>query len=393
MPLYPVAGANADPERGGATVNCIMHQQFATISRGGRSLLELLRQDGVVEPSEHVAFFGLRAHGAQAAGAEPVHATEQVYVHSKLLLVDGRAALLGSANLNDRSLLGERDSEVNVLVRDADDDGGRDGAGAAAGAAALLGGHGFSATLQAQLLTEHLGLARAEPDEAAAVLADPASARGWAAICAVGQRNARLLHGAFRCVPSDEITSFAQLDAVRQRRAHDAAPPGLPQAASSAAATLSSGASATLESGSKPLSRGVSLGLVSLAAVGTAVVGAASPRREADASQPSDSTGGRGEARATDSHAAARDEQHSLPASRRARRTPEEERNGDGSVDGGRASHDHDDKRAATMHVDVASLGGVQGTLCAMPLHFLERERLQPENPNLVTRELIETLQ
>jgi phospholipase D1/2 len=46
--------------------------------------------------------------------------TEQIYVHSKLMIVDDRFALLGSANINDRSLLGDRDSELAVLVMDDD---------------------------------------------------------------------------------------------------------------------------------------------------------------------------------------------------------------------------------------------------------------------------------
>jgi phosphatidylserine/phosphatidylglycerophosphate/cardiolipin synthase-like enzyme len=36
----------------------------------------------------------------------------QIYVHSKLMIIDDRMALIGSANINDRSLLGSRDSEV-----------------------------------------------------------------------------------------------------------------------------------------------------------------------------------------------------------------------------------------------------------------------------------------
>lgn len=39
----------------------------------------------------------------------------QVYVHSKIMIIDDRAALIGSANINDRSLLGSRDSEVSIL--------------------------------------------------------------------------------------------------------------------------------------------------------------------------------------------------------------------------------------------------------------------------------------
>lgn len=33
-------------------------------------------------------------------------------MHSKLMIVDDRMVLIGSANINDRSLLGSRDSEV-----------------------------------------------------------------------------------------------------------------------------------------------------------------------------------------------------------------------------------------------------------------------------------------
>ncbi len=44
--------------------------------------------------------------------------TEQIYVHSKTMIVDDQYAIIGSANINDRSLLGERDSELAVLVMD-----------------------------------------------------------------------------------------------------------------------------------------------------------------------------------------------------------------------------------------------------------------------------------
>lgn len=39
----------------------------------------------------------------------------QVYVHSKIMIVDDCTTLIGSANINDRSLLGSRDSEVSLL--------------------------------------------------------------------------------------------------------------------------------------------------------------------------------------------------------------------------------------------------------------------------------------
>lgn len=46
------------------------------------------------------------------------YVTEQVYVHTKLIIVDDRYALFGSANINDRSLNGEGDSEIALLVAD-----------------------------------------------------------------------------------------------------------------------------------------------------------------------------------------------------------------------------------------------------------------------------------
>lgn len=44
--------------------------------------------------------------------------TEQAYVHSKLLIVDDRIVIVGSANINDRSLNGGRDSELAVCLTD-----------------------------------------------------------------------------------------------------------------------------------------------------------------------------------------------------------------------------------------------------------------------------------
>jgi phosphatidylserine/phosphatidylglycerophosphate/cardiolipin synthase-like enzyme len=41
-----------------------------------------------------------------------------VYIHTKTMIVDDLYVILGSANINDRSLLGDRDSEVDVLISD-----------------------------------------------------------------------------------------------------------------------------------------------------------------------------------------------------------------------------------------------------------------------------------
>lgn len=39
------------------------------------------------------------------------------YVHSKFMIVDDRQAFVTSANINDRSMMGPRDSEIGVLVK------------------------------------------------------------------------------------------------------------------------------------------------------------------------------------------------------------------------------------------------------------------------------------
>lgn len=44
--------------------------------------------------------------------------TELIYIHSKLMIVDDNTVILGSANINDRSMLGKRDSELAIIFRD-----------------------------------------------------------------------------------------------------------------------------------------------------------------------------------------------------------------------------------------------------------------------------------
>ena len=46
------------------------------------------------------------------------YVSEELYVHSKLLIADDRLVICGSANLNDRSQLGSHDSEIAVVIED-----------------------------------------------------------------------------------------------------------------------------------------------------------------------------------------------------------------------------------------------------------------------------------
>ncbi|KAJ5672170.1 Phospholipase D/Transphosphatidylase [Penicillium longicatenatum] len=44
--------------------------------------------------------------------------SEELYVHSKVMIADDRVVICGSANLNDRSQLGEHDSEIALVIED-----------------------------------------------------------------------------------------------------------------------------------------------------------------------------------------------------------------------------------------------------------------------------------
>ncbi len=75
-------------------------------------MLGQLREIGNLE--DYLGIYSLRTHGIISG----LPATEIVYIHSKLLIIDDCVALIGSANINDRSLMGDRDSEIAVVVED-----------------------------------------------------------------------------------------------------------------------------------------------------------------------------------------------------------------------------------------------------------------------------------
>jgi phospholipase D1/2 len=72
----------------------------------------------------HCAMLGGDLHNEPWAGSEADETnawiTEETYIHSKLLIVDDRVVLIGSANLNERSQLGDRDSEIAIVIEDTD---------------------------------------------------------------------------------------------------------------------------------------------------------------------------------------------------------------------------------------------------------------------------------
>ncbi|KAG0349343.1 hypothetical protein BG004_007527 [Podila humilis] len=77
--------------------------------------------------------------------------TEQLYIHSKLMIVDDRIIIIGSANINDRSQVGYRDSEIAIIIEDSEK------------VQSKMNGEPYEAgkmahSLRASLFKEHLGL-------------------------------------------------------------------------------------------------------------------------------------------------------------------------------------------------------------------------------------------
>ena len=93
-------------------MKCQLHWEYTTISRGGTSILEELKKyKKINNVNEYISFLGLRTHSI----INNTPTTEIIYVHSKLMIVDDSIIIIGSANINDRSMLGTRDSEIAVF--------------------------------------------------------------------------------------------------------------------------------------------------------------------------------------------------------------------------------------------------------------------------------------
>ncbi|KAG0172715.1 Phospholipase D1 [Apophysomyces sp. BC1015] len=218
IPLIPAFEGDLASSDASAARN-VMHYQYLSISRGGNSIIEKLKEAGI-EPSDYIGWYCLRNWGKidplgkeNTQSKKPVerdsgavfrenekscdsstasrtesnssskpnnssetsqiggktkkekeqqneeeeqddrshYVSELVYIHDKILIVDDRIVLIGSANINDRSQLGNRDSEVAMLVEDTEM------------VPSYMNGKEYKAakfahSLRMQLWREHLGL-------------------------------------------------------------------------------------------------------------------------------------------------------------------------------------------------------------------------------------------
>lgn len=87
---------------------------YDTIRDMLNKLTEVIGEDRI---DDYLLIVSLRQHGM----VDGVPKSEIIYVHSKLIIVDDWTVVCGSANLNDRSLKGTRDTEMAVVIEEEGD--------------------------------------------------------------------------------------------------------------------------------------------------------------------------------------------------------------------------------------------------------------------------------
>lgn len=151
--------------------------------------------------------------------------SEELYIHSKLLIADDRTVICGSANLNDRSQLGDHDSEIVIVIQDP---AMIDSAMAGRPWKASV----FAASLRRQIFRKHLGLVPPQDYETPDAnyfpvgtpnvydwgsredhaVADPLSESFAALWKTTASNNTQAFAKVFRPVPDDAVQNWKQYD-------------------------------------------------------------------------------------------------------------------------------------------------------------------------------------
>ncbi|RZC80705.1 hypothetical protein C5167_043282 [Papaver somniferum] len=204
IPLLPDFEGGLDGS-GSASARALIHWQYRTICRGRHSILQNLYE--VLGPRTHdyISFYSLRNYGRLRDDGPLV--TNQVYVHSKIMIIDDRTALIGSSNINDRSLLGSRDSEIGIVIEDKEFvDSSMNGKPWKAGK--------FCFSLRLSLWSEHLGLCDNEISKINDLVADKTYTDIW---MTTAKTNTDIYQDIFACIPNDHLHSRSE---VRQSMAY-----------------------------------------------------------------------------------------------------------------------------------------------------------------------------
>ncbi|KAJ7127892.1 hypothetical protein C8R44DRAFT_100509 [Mycena epipterygia] len=173
------------------------------------------------------------------------YVSELLYIHTKLMIVDDRRVIMGSANLNDRSQKGDGDSEIALVVEDDDM------------VDATMNGKPykvarFAASLRRKIFREHLGLIepqtsnkrneeptsfmRPAPNpnedemgrEEDRLVADPLSEQMLALWTGTARKNREIFTEIFRPVPTNLVRDWKAYDGYVPKVKTGHVVPGIP---------------------------------------------------------------------------------------------------------------------------------------------------------------------
>jgi phospholipase D1/2 len=193
IPLLP--GFSGTPGES-STMNGVLKHTFQSIAHNkGMSLLEQLRKKLGNDVDKYIYFYSLRNHGT----IKGIPVTELVYIHSKLMIIDDEKVLIGSANINDRSMKGTRDSEFALIIEEQNK------------IESIMDGKKYMASNYAKSLRKHLMAEHLGKDVDDKILDDPLDENLWSQIHSQAKVNAAIYSDLFDCFPDNKFKTFADL--------------------------------------------------------------------------------------------------------------------------------------------------------------------------------------
>lgn len=227
IPLMPSAEENLDESKGNLLQTIIGYQNFS-LAEGEGSLIQKIREymkdDGDYE--KYIMVCGLRKYGfppskrvdpknpkrylPQNLTEDPdcLPCTELIYIHSKLMIVDDLYLVMGSANINDRSMWGDRDSELACYMAGPEN--------MEIKVSGLAPGRKVQFTVNRQihefrvkLMSEHFGLG---PDDVAV----PFSSYSWSKFWNILKYNTYFYDRCFKVYPSNRYKNWEDFRTARK---------------------------------------------------------------------------------------------------------------------------------------------------------------------------------
>nr|KAG5699353.1 hypothetical protein BaRGS_008261 [Batillaria attramentaria] len=196
MPLLP-AFEGEFGTASGASLQAITHWNYVSMCRSESSLIKNLERE-VPDPYKYIVFCGLRTWDK----LDKKLVTELIYVHSKLMIVDDNTVIIGSANINDRSMLGKRDSELAIIFQDTERE-------RVVSDNHILEPGPFASSLRHTIFREHLGIKERDTDvDLKDITSDTFYKDVWIRRAAV---NSSTYDKVFRCLPTDHVHTFQEL--------------------------------------------------------------------------------------------------------------------------------------------------------------------------------------